>query len=109
MGSTMLPPMNAASTDAPNMMGMNPQLYQNYMERQQNERLVNASNQIPPHLQQQQQQQQPQQQQLAQIGGMAQNQPYTSPAQMNAYLPQQMPNMGLTSLPGAGQFGKPFV
>jgi hypothetical protein len=107
MGSTMLPPMNAASTDAPNMMGMNPQLYQNYMERQQNERLVNASNQIPPHLQQQQQQ--PQQQQLAQIGGMAQQQPYTSPAQLNAYLPQQTPNMGLASLPGAGQFGKPFV
>ena len=103
MGSTMLPPMNAASTDAPNMLGMNPQLYQNYMERQQNNRLVNASNQIPPHLQQQQQQPQ----QLAQIGGMAQQQPYTSPAQMNAYLPQQ--NMGLTSLPGAGQFGKPFV
>ena len=106
MGSTMLPPMNAASTDSPNMLGMNPQLYQNYMERQQNERLVNASNQIPPHLQQQQQQH-PQQQQLAQVGGMSQNQPYTSPAQMNAYLPQQ--NMGLTSLPGAGQFGKPFV
>ena len=106
MGSTMLPPMNAASTDSPNMLGMNPQLYQNYMERQQNERLVNASNQIPPHLQQQRQQH-PQQQQLAQVGGMAQNQPYTSPAQMNAYLPQQ--NMGLTSLPGAGQFGKPFV
>tara|TARA_R110002020_G_scaffold118763_2_gene271280 strand:- start:2590 stop:2898 length:309 start_codon:yes stop_codon:yes gene_type:complete len=102
MGSTMLPPSNQ---NVPNMMGMNPQMFQHYMQYQQNQRLVDSANQIPQQMRPQQHQQplpQFQNQQMASMG--QQQQP-----QMNAYLPQQGGNMGLSSLPGAGRHGKPFV
>jgi len=106
MGSTMLPPSNQ---NVPNMMGMNPQMFQHYMQYQQNQRLVDSANQIPQQMRPQQQQQPLPTAQNQQMAGATPQQPFTSPAQMNAYLPQQGANMGLSSLPGAGRHGKPFV
>ena len=106
MGATMLPPSNQ---NVPNMMGMNPQMFQHYMQYQQNQRLVNAADQIPQVMRPLQEQQPPSQFQNQQMAGVTPQQPFTSPAQMNAYLPQQAPNQGLSSLPGAGSYGKGIV
>ena len=110
MGSTMLP-STLGQQGTPNMLGMNPNLYSHYMEFQQNNRMNDATNQLPEELTgaAQHTAHQPN---VAfannNIAGMTPPQPFNTPGQPQPYTNTPQPT-GLASLPGLGQFGKGIV